>query len=167
VLVGGRAFDRAGTRAERLGADAYLEFAWDAEPVLRGWIDAPPAELATPRIHPAHHAARVRLAARHQDLTDQLHRGMSVFMPDGGDGYSVGREDVASGLRYLEAAVLLDDATLFDDFVSWLADLVQRRGAPAAALVGALAMLEELLGDDPPEATAIVAEARAHLQRGA
>lgn len=164
VLVGGRAFDAAGARAARLGADAYLEFAWDAESVLQGWVDASHTELATPSIRAEHHASRDRLTARHQELTDELHSRISAFMPDDGGGYRVGREDVVSGLRYLEAAVLLDDPTVFHDFVGWLANLVQGRGVPAGALVGALVMLEELLGDDPPEAATIVADVRGGLQ---
>jgi len=165
VMVGGRAFDRDGVRAGMLGADAYVEFAWDAEPTLRQWADARPV-LATPRIDPAHEAAQGRLAARTAHLADKLHIRLSAFAPSGAAAMPMpDRDDVVTGLHQLQAAVLLDDPALFDDFVAWLADLLDRRGVPSTALIGVLAILEELLGDDPPEATSIVATARVDLQR--
>jgi methanogenic corrinoid protein MtbC1 len=166
VLVGGRAFDQHGQRAQRLGADAYVEFAWDAEPVLQRWATSPPSKLAEPRIDPAREAAQRRLAARASRVVDELHGRLAAFTPSNVDPAALpGRDDVDAGLRELQAAVLLDDPALFDNFVAWLSDLLDRRGAPGVALVGALLMLEELLGDDPPEATAVVEQVRTDLQR--
>ncbi len=165
ALVGGQAVTEA--RARQLGADGYAASPELATELLISWHEqGPPSLLSRPSLQTR---AAAELHAARRPLVDAIAQALgfdpappdpapSVAPPDGGAIGSV-VEELEIHLAHLEAAVLLDDASLYHDGVRWLADVLAARGR-AAELGRQLAVLSDMLAEHP-EAQAMVASAQA------
>jgi methanogenic corrinoid protein MtbC1 len=158
VVVGGQAVDAA--RAEVLGADVFAERASDAVAAVLGWAsNGPPVPLARARLRiepsTALHAARRELQAA---ALEEARRVAPTL--DAGPDAELDRvtEDLDTHLAHLEAAVLLDDATVFAESLRWLESVLDAREA-TRTLELELGALERAL-DGHPEAHAVLLAAR-------
>ncbi|MDX1620392.1 MAG: cobalamin-dependent protein [Nitriliruptorales bacterium] len=148
VLVGGGGFDGGGVRARAIGADAMATSAAEAVDVLTAWNSDPPSTLASSEPADADAAAALlreeaylvgeayeALAARFEDMVryDERERRRT-------------REDLSYHVRYLAAAMLTGDATVYVDMVTWLAAVLDARGVPSRALQLTLEVLTEVAG---------------------
>lgn len=136
VVVGGRGFGPDDLRARRLGANAWAMYARDAAMELdrlSGYA-TPPPRVSSPGMD-----EYVVLTSRHAALVDEAYTALlSSFPPLA--GYSQPkvdrtREDLGHVLEFLAAALFVDDARIFDDFVVWLVDLLESRSIPAGVVV--------------------------------
>lgn len=135
VLVGGRALGPDDRRARRLGANAWAPDALAAVDALAGLHTYPTP--APPLDHPGvrEYAA---LAARHEATVDEAYESLVAAFPPTAS-YSAAqqartREDLGHVVAFLEAALFVDDAGVFEEFVSWCHDVVTARGVPGRAL---------------------------------
>lgn len=156
VLAGGRALTQA--RAARLGADAWAVDVDEARAVLRAWQHDPPQVAGEPmQLNPA----AVRLESAAEELAERAFTDLERAFPPMGDytdwQRSRTREDLAYIVRFAAAARLVDDATVFTDFHSWLADLLDARGVVATALPAGLAALAGPVREIDPDAHRLIA----------
>lgn len=156
VLVGGRALSPE--RATALGADAYGRDVADAVAILRSWRDEPP----TPSVEPvALEQGALELDERARDLADAAFEDLERRLPDllAYDARQRARthEDLVYIVRYLAAARLVGDPTVFTEFLGWLEPLLLARGVPARALTAGLESLAPLLRDSDEDAYRLVA----------
>jgi len=73
-------------------------------------------------------------------------------------------EDLVFIVQFARAALQVDDATVFHQFIDWLAALLTARGVPVAALEQGLTALSPLLSGIDPRAGHLIDEARVNLQ---
>jgi methanogenic corrinoid protein MtbC1 len=183
VVIGGQAVDAA--RAEALGADLHAERPADAAAGVLSWVEhGPPVPLARARLRAAPaallRAARAQLtsaalerlreisadtgapegAATHRAATDgaPTDGGVAdVAVADGAGAQAA--EALDAHLAHLEAAVLLDDASVYAEALAWMAAVREAREADGAAPLE-LDALEAVLADHPA-ALALLRAARA------
>jgi methanogenic corrinoid protein MtbC1 len=142
VIAGGRGLGPDDRRARVLGADlwapdALAAAALLAEPLPRRRTQPTAAtgaamELSL-RLPVLVEAAMVRLGERFPPLAG--------YSPD---QVARTREDFGYILQFAQAAILTRDATLFDDFLGWLEQLLVARGVPARALTLSIDILREV-----------------------
>lgn len=148
VLAGGRGLTRQ--RAQTLGADRHVADIASAVATLRVWRDS---------------AVRVTVAARPGskesgdlllDLTaivdatmSSLHRRLPTMATFDDRQRSRTRADYVYIIRFLAAAVLIDDLEVFTDFLRWLREILLRTGLPATVLPLSLEVLRTQLGQYP------------------
>jgi len=157
VIMGGRAFGTDARRAMRLGADAWALSAREAAVILATWkanppaIDAAPTPVDPPQMHlieEAHAltlAALPGLAAVHPPLADYDERQMDRM-----------REYLAYLVQFLGAAQMVEDPTVFTEFLVWLRDLLECRGVPADTLVAGLQALHPVVEKVVPDAARLL-----------
>ncbi|CAN5461276.1 cobalamin-dependent protein [soil metagenome] len=151
ALAGGRAL--TSTRAAALGADGWAPDAATAAQLLNTWRDRPPAiDPAPVNLNPD----ALTLDARAEHLAEQAFDDLARRFPPMAD-YDARqlqrtREDLAYIVRYLAAARLVDDPSVFIEFRCWLTDLLAARGVPAEALTAGIDSLALLVG--PVDASA-------------
>lgn len=156
AIAGGRALTR--TRAAALGADAWSADVHGALAVLRSWRREPPQVDREP-LSPD--PAAMRLDAQAEELAERAYAELEQsYSPLG--GYSERqrahtREDLTYIVRYIAAARLVDDVTVFTDFREWLAEVLEARGVPSTALEAGLAALAAQLRDIDPDAHRLAA----------
>ena len=155
--MGGRAFGTDARRAMRLGADAWALSAREAAVILTTWkanppaIDAAPTPVDPPQMHlieEAHAltlAALPGLAAVHPPLADYDERQMNRM-----------REYLAYLVQFLGAAQMVEDPTVFTEFLVWLRDLLECRGMPADTLVAGLQALHPVVEKVVPDAARLL-----------
>ena len=158
VLVGGGAL--TAHRARMLDADGHADDLAGAASMLTGWLDQPPTRLLE------HHDPEWRrehgvLADRHEDLVaasfvllEQRVPQMRDYTPAQLDHT---RRDLATTLRFLEAALLVEDPGLFDEYAAWLRSLLEHRGVPVAVLRISFDALADAMGSDLVETRALLA----------
>jgi methanogenic corrinoid protein MtbC1 len=150
VVVGGRGFGQDGRWASRLGV------AW--APDAPAAADLVADERALRRVVPAglptlgddEYAGLVK---RRGELIDSALGALRERVP-GVREYDPAQLDSTVGdlghiVDFLAAAVYVDDASLFTEFVEWLVDLLASRGVPAAAVGFTLAHYAAELRDFP------------------
>lgn len=156
VLAGGRALDAH--RATQLGADGWASDHRSAVRVLDQWRTQRPAvggdpvqldqsaleldALATTigeRAYPVLEDRFPRMAAY-----DQRQRARTL-------------EDLVYIVRYIAASRLVDDPALFDEFRSWLEELLVARGVPEEALTAGIAALAPFVAEVDAKAGAVLA----------
>ncbi|PKW27777.1 diguanylate cyclase domain-containing protein [Phycicoccus duodecadis] len=164
VIVGGRALGANARRAHRLGADAWAPSAVEAAVILDGWRSAPPVPNPEPvLIDPA-----VRLLF---DSADRLAADAMEVLPrwvparKGGDPVRMARrqEYLAHTVSSLAASALVDDDSVFLDYLAWLARVLAPRGVSVQALVSALDALGPGVGQISGDAVRLLATGRAEL----
>jgi methanogenic corrinoid protein MtbC1 len=160
VVVGGRGFGDDGRWARRLGvawapdAPAAADLVGDERALRR----VPPTELD--HLADDEHASLVK---RRGELIDSALADLRERVP-AVQGYTPAQLDsTISDLGYivdfLGAALYVDDATLFTDFVGWLVTILTSRGVPAGAVGLTLEHYGRTLRDFP-RAALFLAEGR-------
>ncbi|MET7707516.1 cobalamin-dependent protein [Micromonospora sp. NPDC005413] len=135
VVVGGRGFGVDGRWARRLGvawapdAPAAAELISDE----RALLGVPPAPLA--HLADDEYASLVR---RRGELVDSALADLRERTP-AARAYTAAQldstvSDLGHIVDFLAAAVYVDDASLFTEFVEWLSGILLSRGVPAAAI---------------------------------
>jgi methanogenic corrinoid protein MtbC1 len=167
VVAGGAAVVAGEGRADRLGVESHAADPVDAAAQVRGWLDAPPP-LRASVVDPDADDERIVLLARGPEIVDDAYAELEAALPvmaryDDRQRQHT-REDLASILRFLDAALLVDDPGLFGEFVVWLRDLLAARGVPAAVLARTLDAVHGAVGGDVPRARRLLREARASLE---
>ena len=143
VLVGGRAFGVGPVRAARIGATGWAPDPVQADALLRGW--AHNGAPATPE--PDLDRSALGVLAAEADVVEEAvaairRRGPAVVRGDVRYADHT-RRDLASLVRCLAVALVIDDAAVLSDLVRWLAVVLAVRGVPAPALVGGLVALRD------------------------
>lgn len=151
VLIGGAAITPNPQRALELGADTAVTTPDEADTVLRELAGTPVLRPATPLRWTA-----FRLEADAEDIAGAAFTRLeSVFPPmKGYDDRQRQRtmEDLVFIVRFLAAAVLVNDPTVWWDFTEWQHALLAARGVPARAFDDAVAILAGHISADYPEA---------------
>ncbi|MFF5173443.1 B12-binding domain-containing protein [Micromonospora sp. NPDC000089] len=150
VVVGGRGFGDDGRWARALGV------AW--APDAPSAADLIADERALRRAHPAQlsHLADdeyASLVKRRGELIDSALADLRERVPSVRDYTPAQLDSTVSDLGYivdfLAAALYVDDASLFTDFVDWLVAILTSRGVPGAAVGLTLEHYHRLLRDFP------------------
>ncbi|MFI1196192.1 B12-binding domain-containing protein [Micromonospora sp. NPDC020750] len=168
VVVGGRGFGHDGRWAHRLGvawapdAPSAAELVADERALRR----VQPADLS-PQLADDEYASLVK---RRGDLIDGALADLRDRVP-GVRGYTPAQldstvSDLGHIVDFLAAAVYVDDASLFAEFVEWLVTILVSRGVPASAVGFTLGHYAGELRDSP-RAARFLGAARAWLDAGA
>ncbi|WP_406065462.1 cobalamin-dependent protein [Micromonospora sp. NBC_00860] len=150
VVVGGRGFGADGRWARRLGV-AWAPDAPSAAELIadeRALRAAPPARLA--HLADDEYASLVR---RRGELIDSALAELRERVPSA-RAYTAAQldatvSDLGHIMDFLAAAVYVDDASLFTEFVEWLSGILGSRGVPAGAVVLPLEHYAAALRDFP------------------
>jgi hypothetical protein len=141
VLAGGRALGTDSTRADRLGADAWAAGVEDAVGILDAWHASTPRLRPSVRPDPSITMLDLDAPLVAAEAFDEL-RGRFDAMAGYSDAQLARtREDLAFIARFAAAASLVDDPTVFTDFLAWLESLLGARGVPARALLAGVEVL--------------------------
>ncbi|HSP29013.1 MAG TPA: diguanylate cyclase [Ilumatobacteraceae bacterium] len=157
VVVGGRALGADGTRAARLGADAWAETADEAAVILQQWrIEGAPGQrtAASPDVRALHmmdHATAIAQAS-----FAELAAEFPPMAAYNSDQIARTHEDLAFNVQFLAAAVLTSDSTVFTEYLDWLRTLLDSRGVPGTALPAGLSALRPIVEQNYPDALAIL-----------
>ncbi|WP_307827623.1 cobalamin B12-binding domain-containing protein [Planomonospora sp. ID82291] len=165
VLAGGRGFGADGRFARLLGADAWAPTADAAADRLDRGLPGFPPEAPYTGV-PAHLAddEYTQLVRRRGEVLGGVLGALTAAHPPVASYSARQREATAEDLAhladFLAAALYVDDARLFTEFVAWTAGVLRARGVPAASLA---AGLEAFRGElrDFPRARRILAQAAA------
>ncbi|MET8357363.1 cobalamin-dependent protein [Micromonospora sp. NPDC005171] len=156
VVVGGRGFGADGRWARQLGvawapdAPSAAELIAD-ERALRGVPTARLAHLADDEY--------VSLVRRRGELIDSALAELRERVPSA-RSYTAAQldatvSDLGHIVDFLAAAIYVDDASLFTEFVEWLAGILRSRGVPTGAVVLPLEHYAAALRDFPRAARAL------------
>ena len=155
VVVGGRAFDRDGLRAERLGATAYAADADDAEAALASL----PLHVddAAPLRHEGAQEAREIGAISDAIARDVMRAADSALGLSGGGEAAVAPDDwrvvlatfVPHLVDSLVGSLLTDDPLVMDQTWDWLHEVLHLRGADEHAAGAVRVALARRLADYP------------------
>ena len=146
VIAGGRALGKSPARTLRLGGDAWASNIDTAVSILSGWKRDGKAVAAEATVLDA--------SARSLDLdapalaADGFGSLMATYPSMGGYGegqLARTREDLEYIVRFLAAASLVEDPTVFSEFLAWLRRLLAARAVPDGALTAGLAALAPLV----------------------
>jgi methanogenic corrinoid protein MtbC1 len=152
VLVGGPAIDGREARGRALGADATAKGAHDAPAVLEALAGGISRSDGRPPVSLDRSA--LELDADALDLAEaamaSLRRSFPAMRAYDGRQLARTREDLAFTVRFAAAAILVDDPTVWTDFVDWQLALLAIRGVPAVAFVaGVEALVDPVTGISP------------------
>jgi methanogenic corrinoid protein MtbC1 len=168
VLTGGRGFGVDGRHARLLGADGWAATASEAADILdSGWNPTPRAphdDLA----HLADEEYTQLVRQRHKIIIGLLDRLRADYPPmreyDQRQADATA-EDVTHIVDFLAAALYVDDATVFTEFLTWTASVLRARGVPVEALTVCLRLLGTDLRDFP-RASDLLRQGLAELSAG-
>jgi len=156
VIAAGRAFGVDGRRARAVGADCWEPPLTAIPHLLAGWQQEPPV-LRTPVPEPVETSRLDTLGPGFvHAVVDELIRARPEVAGYDKRQLERTREDVDYIRRFLSCALLIDDSTLFTDFVSWLRDLLAARGVARDVLVDSLRAIYRELGDGLPATRALL-----------
>ncbi len=139
VVAGGRALGTDERRAHALGIDHWAGTAADGVSLVRS-AGVSPLRTPTADAGAAHELAldRSRLV---DDVMARLAQHPTLLTDYTPLQVERTREDLEYIVRFAEAAILVDDVRVFDEFVAWLGPLLSSRNVPLAALDISLARL--------------------------
>ncbi|MBO4208809.1 cobalamin-binding protein [Micromonospora echinofusca] len=161
VLVGGRGFGVDGRWARRLGASWAPDGPTAASLLADEWSLARPPEPDLAHLTDDEYPALCRRRAEliESGLADLRERvpAVGAYTPAQVDSTTA---DLGYIVDFLAAALYVDDAGLFTEFVDWLVGILAGRGVPSAAVVRTLEHFAGLLRDFP-RAGRFLAEGRA------
>ena len=148
VLVGGRALTH--DRSVALGADGYVTDAADASALLTSWRDGLD-RLASPGRPGAYESATLAHSTNRivDAAMEQLLDSLPVMRDFTTRQIARTRADYAYILRFLAAAVLIEDLTVYSEFLDWLQGILVARGLPGTVLPLSLNELDPLLAPFP------------------
>jgi hypothetical protein len=170
--MGGRAFGTdaslANRRAAQLGADAWAPTAREAASVLTRWKASPSPIGGTPT---AVDMVALRLTEEaHALALAALPRFAELFPPMADydqPQLDTTLENLDHTVRFLGAAIMVDDRAVLTDFLTWLQDLLVHRGVPSPALPAGLLALRPLVKDIDTAAAVLLDVGRRMLVDGA
>jgi methanogenic corrinoid protein MtbC1 len=141
VIVGGSGFGGGSERGTALGADAWARTVDEADRILDAWTASPPTLHDSAPSSPD----AADLAATRHDIVDAALAGVAARFPGFAD-YTPAqrdrtREDLAYVLRFVEAALEVDDESVVRDMVPWFTEVLTTRGVPAAVVALAFDVL--------------------------
>ncbi|MGN6606628.1 MAG: cobalamin-dependent protein [Jatrophihabitans sp.] len=150
VLIGGRGFGTDGRWGLALGANAWAPDARSAVRLVeRGGL---PVFVTPP---PRHRAPADVLALLRRRRTEIVHESLQRMMADVPtvaryNAYQRGRaeEDLEHILDFLAAALYVDDASVFTEFIDWLREVLTARGVPTTTLVEGLQIVSAVLASE-------------------
>ncbi len=156
VIAGGRALDAR--RSERLGADGWARDIVTAMTLVDHWRREAPAPHYRPLVlDPRAEALDGRAADYAVDAMADLHRrhpAMTARLAV--TQLTRTQEDLAYTIRFIAAAQLVDDDSVFTDFLEWLDHLLRARGVPTSALVAGLEALASVLAEAPGDVRRLI-----------
>lgn len=159
VLVGGAAFAGSDHRARLVNADGHASDLAAAGALLREWLDHPPTRPMDGS-DPAWRRERASLLVAHDDLVAATYRLLEQRIPAMASYSERQREhtrrDLAYTLRFLQAALLVEDPELFHEYSRWLSLLLERRGVPPGVVRTSYDALAEVVGPDRPVTRAML-----------
>jgi methanogenic corrinoid protein MtbC1 len=135
VLAGGRGFGPDGRWAIAVGADRWAADGAAAVEQLAAWTRfTTPAPPLTHRSHAEH----LEVERRIDELTDRAFDALAQSFPPVRDyddeRVERTREDLNFLLRFLSAALLVDDADVLSSYITWLHTVLTSRGLPPAVV---------------------------------
>lgn len=144
VLAGGRALTPE--RALTLGADAWAADVTRAAEIIGSWRWRRP-EVPSHRVDLEPTAVELTRRAAHlaEQASGALEEAFPVMAAYDERQRDHTREDLASIVRFLGAARLVDDDEVFTSFTSWLEDVLTSRGVPVEAIAAGMAVLAPLV----------------------
>ncbi|MDZ7675628.1 MAG: cobalamin-dependent protein [Acidimicrobiales bacterium] len=155
VLIGGAAITPNPQRALELGADAAASSPEEADNRLRDVAGKPVVRPPTPLRRTA-----LNLEADARSIARAAFADLEGVFPvmEGADERERRQrlDDLVQAVRYLAAAVLVDDRTVWLDFARWQHALLVARGVPEEAFEAADAILADHLRDPYPEAARLL-----------
>ncbi|SIM65555.1 cobalamin B12-binding domain-containing protein [Micromonospora cremea] len=167
VVVGGRGFGADGRWARRLGAPWAADAPAAAELIAdeRALRRVPPAQLS--HLADDEYASLVR---RRGELIDSALADLCERVP-ATRAYTAAQldstvSDLGHIVDFLAAALYVDDASLFTEFVEWLVGILTSRGVPAAAVDLPLVHYAAALRDFPRAVRALTLGRTALLAAG-
>lgn len=158
VLVGGRAFGPDDRRARTLGASVWAPTMGVAAAALES-IDrfvspAPPLD------HPGateHVRLEVEIARLVPELLEILKDRVQLVRDSDDVTLDQAREHIFFTLRFVSAALLCDDPTIVDDYVTWLVETLGARRVEESVVRRAIGAMAEHVGRPLPAAGAMLA----------
>ncbi|MDQ1536093.1 MAG: hypothetical protein QOE58_486 [Actinomycetota bacterium] len=163
VLAGGAAFPSA-KRALALGADGWAASLAEADQLLERWQHdggAPGAAAAPGR------AATAYVLSAQGELSDRAMDALRMQLPRMADFSDRQLSRTRSDFRYIigfaAASMLVQDPTVFEEFLDWLDAILTRLGLPAVLALS----LDTLASVAPgqPQLLSVLAAGRAHLRQ--
>ena len=154
AYAAGRAFGSDAHRAKRLGADGW--FASHTELIEWERDDPPPM----PREHVALEAARAGIV---EDAFEELAERIPAVREYTAEQVARSCEDLDYTLQFLSSALLVDDESVFDDYVDWAANVLEARGVPRPVLAMSLTCLDEVLPAGTETARSLLQNAAARV----
>lgn len=160
VIAGGRSLGHGPDRAAQLGADAWASSVEQADAILRGWQSQAPPISAQPTVLSA---PAVELDLNATVIADAAFESLTAAYPAmadyRADQLARTREDLAYLTRFIAAARLVNDPTVFTDFLGWLGAVLSNRGIPPAAMLAGLEALAPLISTTDPTAARLALDA--------
>jgi methanogenic corrinoid protein MtbC1 len=142
VLIGGAAIAGSRRRALALGADATALAPSGADAVLRQFQGRPSCREPV-TLDPS----ALALDASAEEFADAAlaHLGHAFPALRDYDSRQLARthEDLAYSVRFVAAALLVQDPTVWSDFAAWQVELLRARGVPAVAFVEGMQALAD------------------------
>lgn len=167
TIAGGIGFGPDDRRARHLGADGHALNIATASELLTDWLDRPPP-APTGRSQPAVDEERFTLTVDRTNLVTAAHQRLEQRLPAmvGHDEVQRRhtRQDVDDLLRFLDAALLVDDPRVFADFATWRRDLLEARRVPDVVLHATLDAVASTLPAHLSGAHAVLEHGRGILQ---
>ncbi len=141
VIAGGHALGHTPARATRLGADAWADDLASATSVLNGWREHGPPPLNSVTVD----LVALDLDARAGELAESAFVALSERFPAlaayDARQLTRTREDLEFIVRFVAAAQLVDDASVFTEFLAWLRTYLIARDVPATSIIVGLQAL--------------------------
>ena len=163
VMVGGAAFGRDDLRALRLGAAAWAPTVKAAVSTLEEWAQTPPQVSPGRALTDSYlnfEAVMPDIAAR---AIDALRRSGLRRSDDVADLAPV-YDRIQLMLRYLGAALLVDDGRLFLDYLSWRVAFLRARDIGSERLAAALSAVAGALPAQAGQVRRFVEDGLQHLE---
>ena len=145
VLAGGRALGRDPSRALMLGADAWAIGIDTAVSIISAWQDTPPTLSKPTPTHPSISLLDLDAPLIATEAFEVMRANWPAMSSYTDAQLARTREDLAYITRFAGAASLVNDPSVFTDFIDWLQALLSARGVPPAALHGGLTVLTPII----------------------
>lgn len=152
VIAAGRGFGPDDHRAVRLGCDGWAPDALAGARLAEAWLDAPPPQGVV--VPGPHHDELAELRERRADLVDDAYGRLEEALPVMAGYDDRQRDHTRRDLHHIldaaAATLLVDDRRIFEEFCTWLQDLLAARGVPTSALEAGLQALHAAAGAGLP-----------------
>ncbi len=163
VIVGGAAFGRDAMLALRLGAAAWAPSARQVVGILDSWQSRPVTLRPARALSEEYLMFEAGLPEIRAGVVASLRQIAGDSDTDDAGGVADTQDRLELMLRYLGAALVVDDGRLFLDFLSWRAEDYQHRNIGPARLANGLTALSAALPGEFTRARRFVEEGCQHV----